>query len=136
MLDASSGQADCVRDRRRRRAAVRDHGLSAQAEEVRAAVGVRVEPLAQTARRGPDQEAADLAASRGADLVADALEDRRDRALEELEADVAGEPVANDDVAGLAQDVPALDVAAEVEVALGEQRVRLERELVALLGLL
>src|SRR5262245_13726117 len=88
------------------------------------------------ARRGPDQEPSDLAARRRADLVADAFEDRRDRAFEELEADVSGEAVADDDVAGPAQDVPALDVAAEVEVALREQRVRLERELVALLRLL
>src|SRR5213596_2489260 len=88
------------------------------------------------ARCGPDQQAADLAARGGADLVADALEDRRDRAFEELEADVAGEPVADDDVAGSAEDVPALHIAAEVEVALREQGVRLERELVALLGLL
>ena len=52
------------------------------------------------ARGGPDQQAADLAARRGVDLVADPFEQRRDRAFEELEADVPGEAVADDDVAG------------------------------------
>src|SRR5207247_6970137 len=88
------------------------------------------------ARCGPDEQADALDARGGADLVADALEDRRDRAFEELEADVAGEPVADDDVAGSAEDVPALHIAAGVELALREQGVRLERELVAPLGLL
>ena len=88
------------------------------------------------ARRGPDQEAAELAPRGGADLVPDAFEQRPDRAFEKLQADVAGEAVADDDVAGVAQQIAALGVAAEVEVGRDEQRVGLERELVALLRLL
>ena len=53
-----------------------------------------------------------------------------------FERDVAGEPVGDDDVGGAVEDVAALGVAPEVEIGGREQRVRLERELVALLRLL
>ena len=76
-----------------------DHGEPSQAEEVRAAVRVGVEALPEVPCRGPDQKAAYLAARRCPDLLAHALEQRADRALEELQADVPREAVADDDVA-------------------------------------
>ena len=58
-------------------------------------------------------------------------------ALEQLQRDVAGEAVGDDDVGRAAQQVAALGVAGEVEPGrVAQQRVRLERQLVALLGLL
>src|SRR5205085_1805602 len=59
-----------------------------------------------------------------------------DRPLEELEADVSGEAVADDDVRRALEQLAALDIPAEAELARREERVRLERELVSLLGLL
>ena len=65
------------------------------------------------------------------------LADRLDRALrdalDELERDVAGEAVGDDDVGGAVQDLRALDVAGEVDErgalrALGERDVRLAHE--------
>src|SRR5262245_45578467 len=88
------------------------------------------------ARRRPDEEAADLAPGRRADLVSGSFEERPDRAFEQLQADVARETVADDDVAGAAKEVPALDVPAEVQVGCDEECVCLQRELVAFLGLL
>src|SRR5262245_22262705 len=102
---------------------MRDHREPTEAQQVGAAVRVRVEPLAKVTRGRPDQEPPDLAARRRADLVPDPLEDGLDRALEQLQADVAREPVADDDVARLAEEVAALDVAAEAEVAPSEERV-------------
>ena len=63
---------------------------------------------------------------------------RRSAPSSSFSVDVPGEAVGDEDVGRAAQHVAALGVAGEVE-ALGasrEQRVRLERELVALLGLL
>ena len=40
---------------------MRDHGEAAQAEQVGAAVGVRIEPVAEPPRGRPDQQAAELA---------------------------------------------------------------------------
>ena len=59
VLDAAGGQADRVRDGRAAARAVRDHDEPAQSEQVGAAVGVRVEPRAQAARRRPDEQAAE-----------------------------------------------------------------------------
>ena len=61
MLHPARGEPDRVGDRPAAGVAVRDHREAAQAEQVGAAVGVRVEPGAQPPRRGPDQEAAELA---------------------------------------------------------------------------
>src|SRR6188474_2093339 len=66
-LDHVSGRAlgpegDRVGDRRARAIPVRDDREAAQSEEVRAAVGVRVESLSQTARCGTDEETAQLPA--------------------------------------------------------------------------
>src|SRR5688572_30248448 len=122
MVDAARGQSDCVRDRGSGGVSVRDYRQPAQAEEIGTSVGVGVEALAQMPRRRPDQEAADLPTSRRADLLADPFENSLDRALEQLEADVAGEAVTDDHVAGAIQQMAALDVAAEVEVGGGEER--------------
>ena len=95
-----------------------DHGEPAQAEQVGAAVGVGVEAATHPAGGGADQQAADLSAAAGRDLFSQRFEDDCDRALEQLQDDVAGEAVADDDVGGTEQQVAALGVAAEVE-ALG-----------------
>ena len=75
-----------------------DHDEAAKAEEVAAAVRVRIEPCAKPSRGGADEQAAELASRRAADLRPQRLEDAADRALERLERDVAGEAVADDDV--------------------------------------
>src|SRR5262249_36962649 len=59
VVDATGREPDRIGDRRRRRVAVRDHGEAAQAEEIRASVRVRIEPLAQLPRRWADEEAAE-----------------------------------------------------------------------------
>ena len=56
---------------------MRDHGEAAQAEQVGAAVGVRVEPVAKPPGRRPDQQAAELAGRRGGDLLAQRVEQLR-----------------------------------------------------------
>src|SRR5437016_2234426 len=60
----------------------------------------------------------------------------RDRSLEQLQDDVAGEAVGHDDVGGASEQLPPFRVTAEVEVARRQQLVGLERELVPLFGLL
>src|SRR5581483_2905291 len=106
------------------------------AEEVRAAVRVRVEPRAQPARRRPNEQAAELRRRGRLDLRTEAGEDGADRPLDRLERDVPGEAVGDENVGGAFEDVATLGVALEVEVGGGERGVRLERELVALLRLL
>src|SRR5437868_12032622 len=136
VVHSTGGQPDGVGDGGPRRVAVRDDGQAAEAEQVRAAVRVGVEALPQPSGSGTDEEPADGAARIGGDLLAECVEQRGDRPLEELERDVPGEAVGDDDVGRAAEDVAALAVATEVEVARGEELMRLERELVALLRLL
>src|SRR5689334_16096533 len=136
VLDPPRGKPDRVADRPPAAVAVRDHREPAQAEEVRAAVGVRVETGAEAPRRGLDQEAAELPARGGGHLLPEGVEEVLDRPLEQLEHDVAGEAVGHDDVGGAAQELAALGVAAEVERALAQQGVRVERQRVSLLVLL
>ena len=61
VVDAPGREPDRVRDRAAVRVAVRDHREAAQAEQVRAAVGVRIEPVPEAAGGRLDQEAAELA---------------------------------------------------------------------------
>src|SRR5687768_13390561 len=135
MLHSAGCQPDRVRDRPRRGIAVGDDRDSAQAEQVGAAVGVRIEPLAQVARSRADEETADLAARRSIDLVAQRVEQRLDGALHQLEGDVAREAVGDDNLAGAFEERPALDVAPEVEAASLEELMGLEDELAPLLRL-
>ena len=90
---------------------MRDHGEAAQPEQVRAAVGVGVEPGAETPRGRPDERAAELAGGGRGDLLAERVEQLLDRPLEQLQRDVAGEAVGDDDVGRAAQEVAALGVA-------------------------
>src|SRR5439155_25597181 len=113
-----------------------DHGEPAQAEQVGAAIRVRIEARAQTAGGRADQEPPELAPRGRRNLGAQRVEDVLDRPLEQLQRDVAGEAVGDDDVRRAAQQLAALDVALEVELARAEQRVRLERKRVSLLVLL
>src|SRR5438105_5815806 len=133
VVDAARGEADRVRDRGARRVAVRDHGEPAEAEEICAAVGVGVEPVPEPPGSRANQQAAELAARRRGDLGAQRVEDRADRPFERLQDDIAREAVGDDDIGGAAEDVAALGVAGELEVARGEQLVHLERELVPFL---
>src|SRR5206468_12427752 len=91
---------------------------------------------AEPSRGRADQEAAEASARRRSDLVVKPVHDRADRSLERLQGDVAGEAIGDDHVGGLRQQVAPLGVAAEVELTPGEQRVRLQAQLVALLRLL
>src|SRR5689334_18981761 len=74
VLDAARGEADRVRDRRPAAVSVGDHREPAEAEQVRAAVGVRVEAGTQATCGRPDQEAAELAARRRGDLLPQRVE--------------------------------------------------------------
>src|SRR5579871_1017785 len=96
-----------VADRRRRRGPVRDHAHAPDAEQHRAAVGVR----GQLARDRQQVREQDVAGGPRRVVGADRAEDRREqeaqRALEGLEGDVAGEPVGDDDVDGRPEQVAA-----------------------------
>ena len=99
-----------------------DDREAAEAQQVGAAVRVRVEAGAQPAGRRPDQQAAELSPRGRADLVAQLVEELLDRPLEQLQRDVAREPVGDDDVGGSAEQVARLGVAGEVEPARRQQR--------------
>src|SRR6266536_2049568 len=136
VVDPPGGEANRVRDCPAGGVAVRDHGEAPEAQQVGASVGVGVEPVPETPRGGPDQGAAELAARGRRDIIAKGIQEIRDRPLEQLEDDIAGEAVGDDDVGGALEDVAALGVSSEVEIARRQELVRLERELVSLLGLL
>ena len=93
-----------------------DNRKAAQPEQVGAAVRVWIEPVAQAARRGADQQPTQGSALTGFDLLAESGEDAPNRPLERLQDDVAGEAVANDDISGALEQVAALRVPLEVEI--------------------
>src|SRR5260221_13866113 len=98
---------------------------------MRAAVRVRSEPPPEAASGGPNQQATDLPAQRRLALRAEGTDDAEDRSLEGLQGHVAGEAVADDHIRlALEEHAPFL-VAHEPEAAVGKQRGRLERQLVA-----
>ncbi len=115
---------------------MRDHGQPPQPEQIGAAVGLGIESGAQSARGRADQQAAGLAPRRRRDLAAERVEHRLDRPLQQLQRHVAREAVADHDVRCPGEQVATFGVAGEAEIARGEQRVRLERQGVPLLGLL
>src|SRR5439155_22035950 len=106
--------------------AVRDHDEAPKAEEVRAPVGLRVEPLAKSARPGANEHSTDLAAERRPDLRAESVEDGPDRPLERLERDVSRKAVGHHDVGVSFEQPAALRVAGETEPARAQQLVRFE----------
>src|SRR5262249_27142078 len=136
VLDAAGGEPDRARDRLGRGVPVRDDGEPAQAEEVGASVGVRIEMLPQTPCRRPDERAAQLPGRGRADLRAQPVERRPDGALEQLQRYVSGEAVGDDDVGCVSEQPAALDVSPEIQPARSQQPVGLERELVSLFRLL
>src|SRR5262249_37663255 len=116
--------------------AVRDHCEAAEAEQVRAAVGVGAEPAAEAARGGPDQQPPDPPAGRRGDLLPQRVAQVSDRPPEQLPRAVPWEAGRDDAARAAAQEVTALGVAGEVQVARRKEPVRFERELVALLRFL
>src|SRR5438105_3868712 len=70
VVDTAGGEPDRIRNRRRRGVAVRDHDQPAEAEEVRATVGVGVEARAQPPGGGTDEEAAERSGRARRDLLA------------------------------------------------------------------
>ena len=117
LVDAARGEQDRLREADAREAPVRHDAEPAQAEQVGAARrprgrsrrGGRAAPGAAAAPPSLRRAASDVAASRTA------REHRLRDALDELQRDVAGEAVGDDDVGGAVGDVGALDVADEVE---------------------
>src|SRR5262249_37384805 len=91
VLGASCREPDRVGDCRWAARPVRDHGKSTQAEKVGATVGVGVEPRPQASRGRSDQRAAELAAGRCRDLLAERVQELLDRSFKQLQRDVAGE---------------------------------------------
>ena len=115
---------------------MRDHADAGDAEERRRDIRVVIESAAEPAYAGQRERAGDLAEGTTEDVRADPALHDVERALERLRDDVAGEAIGERDVGHAAQDVAAFDVAVEVDVLRRrEERVRFERELVALLGL-
>ena len=105
----------------------------AQADQVRAAVGLGVDLVAQRAELRPQQQAAELALPGRRGGLADLVEQPGAGALEQLEHDVAGEAVGDDDVDRAERDVAALDVAGEAQArVVGQQPVGVDHEAVAL----
>jgi len=94
---------------------VRDDAETTQPEQVGATLQLRVDLRAKAAERGPQQQAPSLARGEDSAASADGAEDRLGHALHQLQRDVAGEPVGDDDVSGTAGHVVALDVADELE---------------------
>src|SRR3954470_17823297 len=140
-LDDVSGrtlraEGDRVGNRRSRAGAVGDDYETSQPQQIGAAVGIRVEPLAQAARGGTDEEASEFPARARLDLLSELVEERLDRPFHELERHVAREAVADDHVGCVREQLAALDVADEVEMARLENRMRLADEAVPLLRLL
>src|SRR5687768_6129564 len=133
MLNSSGRHPHCICDCPLRRIAVCDDHDAAQSEQVGAAIRLGIESLAKVPRGGADEETADLSAGRAVDLVAERVEQRADRALHQLERDVAGEAVRDDDLSGALEQRAALDVALEIRLVLHEELVRLEHELASLL---
>src|SRR5688572_26307211 len=121
VLDPAGGQPDRVRDRRPGRVSVRDHREPAEPEEVGAAVGVRVEAVPKPTGGRPDQQPAELSPGGLGDLLAQRVEQLLDRPLQQLQGDVPGEAVGDDDVGREAQQLARLRVPLEVEAALLEE---------------
>ena len=92
VLRAHRGKTDRIGDRHSRARPVGDDDEPAQAEEIGAAVRLRIEALAETACARPDENAADLPAERRPDLGPKDVEDAPDRPLERLERDVPVKP--------------------------------------------
>ena len=117
---------------------MRDHGEPAQAEQVRAAVGVRVEPRAQPPRGRPDQQPAELAAwrsPRSPRAARRAARRRRPRAAFSVTFPVKPS-VTKTSAAPRSRSRPSAFPAKSIPAASRSSVVRLERELVALLRLL
>ena len=115
------------------RVAVRLDRDRPQPDQVRAAVGLGIDLVAQRPQLGPQQQAAQLALPRRRGGLADLVEQPGARALEQLEHDVAREAVGDDDVDRAERHVAALDVAGEDQPrVVGQQPVGVDHEPVAL----
>ena len=123
---------DGVAHRLRARSAVADDRHAGDAEQRRAAVLGVVHAPAEMPERPPRQQRSDAHRERARQLLAQQLLDHFDQPFADLQRDIAGEPVADDDVGVAAVDVARLDVADERERRRLEQPVRLARQLVAL----
>jgi hypothetical protein len=78
VLHSARRQTDRVRDRLPARVAVRDDREAAEAEEIGAAVGVRIEPCPEAPGGRPDQQTAEPAASRRGDFLTERVEELAD----------------------------------------------------------
>src|SRR5437867_8168199 len=97
---------------------------------------VVVEAMPELLYAGVRERRGDLAERSAEDVTANADLDDIERALEAFGEHVAGEAIAERDVGEAAEHVAPFDVPVEVHIARGEQRVRLEPDLVALFRLL
>ena len=113
-----------------------DHDEPAQPEEVAAAGRLGIEARPQPRAAGRTSRPPTLPRVLAPSSERSAPRSVRIVPFERLQRHVAGEAVADDDVAGSLEQLAALDVAVEAERARLEERVRLERELVPLLRLL
>ena len=133
-----AASADRVRDRAAAGVAVGDHGEAAQAEQIGAAVGVRVEPRAQP--RAPPAGSAGRRASRARWPRSPRAARRAARLIvpsSSFSATLPVKPSVTTTSAAPREQVAASALPAKsMPGASRQQRVRLDRELVALLGLL
>ena len=116
------GEVDRPRDALRSERAVRHHAELAQAQQEGAALGLRVDGVAQPAQRRLEQQAARLGPRARRRRVAHRAQQGVRGPLHDLEEDVAGEAVGHDHVGLARPDREALDVAREVQPARAAER--------------
>ena len=92
-----------------------------QAQHDRAAINFRVEPLLERLERAAGQRAAHHPHRVGFDFVLEQAADRFADALAGFQNDVADEPVADDDVHAVVEQIKTLAVAHEIEIQLRAQ---------------
>src|SRR5688572_2478858 len=113
-----------------------DEAQAVDAEERRAAELRRVDAAGESSEGGTRQHRPEARGGRRRQFLAQHRPDRADDAFADLQRDVAGEAVADDDVRLALEQVTGLDVADERQPAGLEGAERLAGELIALERLL
>src|SRR5512134_815066 len=131
MLDPAGPQADGAGDRHTRARSVCDHDEPVEAEEVTAAVRLRVEALTKPPCTRSDEQTTEPPGERRAELRAERVEEGLDRSLERLQRDVPRESVRDDDVRPSLEEQSPLHVPGEPEICRAQELVRVDRQLVS-----
>ena len=116
-MGGHGGDAHGIADHASRGAAVRDEDGAANAEQRRTPQSLVVETLPDAADAGAHEEVADRTPRRAPELGAQGREDEARQALEELDGHVADRGIADDHIGQVRDEILALDVADETQVA-------------------